>query len=216
MKKMTKRLQKKLDLLGLGKVNAKTIIIFRFVSSIILFLILLLVSKVGYVLAPIITIIYYFLVEYLFIDLGIYYRGLKLEEDALEFFNVFSLSLKGGRNVKKAITLTTDVVDNDLSLEFKRVLNDLKVGKSLEEALLLLEGRIPSEGINNILINIREANRFGNDISDSIDKQLSLINDKQEKRIIKGYRVVPLYLTIISISFTFIMISVLIVLGMFL
>ena len=216
MKKMTKRLQKKLDLLGLGKVNAKTIIIFRFVSSIILFLILLFVSKVGYVLAPIITIIYYFLVEYLFIDLGIYYRGLKLEEDALEFFNVFSLSLKGGRNVKKAITLTTDVVDNDLSLEFKRVLNDLKVGKSLEEALLLLEGRIPSEGINNILINIREANRFGNDISDSIDKQLSLINDKQEKRIIKGYRVVPLYLTIISISFTFIMISVLIVLGMFL
>lgn len=216
MKKMTKRLQKKLDLLGLGKVNAKTIIIFRFVSSIILFLILLFVSKVGYVLAPIITIIYYFLVEYLFIDLGIYYRGLKLEEDALEFFNVFSLSLKGGRNVKKAIALTTDVVDNDLSLEFKRVLNDLKVGKSLEEALLLLEGRIPSEGINNILINIREANRFGNDISDSIDKQLSLINDKQEKRIIKGYRVVPLYLTIISISFTFIMISVLIVLGMFL
>ena len=81
---------------------------------------------------------------------------------------------------------------------------------------MLLEGRIPSEGINNILINIREANRFGNDISDSIDKQLSLINDKQEKRIIKGYRVVPLYLTIISISFTFIMISVLIALGMFL
>ena len=216
MKKMTKRLQKKLDLLGLGKVNAKTIIIFRFVSSIILFLILLLVSRVGYVLAPIITIIYYFLVEYLFIDLGIYYRGLKLEEDALEFFNVFSLSLKGGRNVKKAIAITTDIVDNELSIEFKKVLNDLKVGKSLEEALMLLESRIPSESINNILINIREANRFGNDISSSIDKQLSLINAKQEKKLIKKYKVVPLYLTIVSISFTFIMLSVLIVLAMFL
>ena len=81
---------------------------------------------------------------------------------------------------------------------------------------MLLESRIPSESINNILINIREANRFGNDISSSIDKQLSLINAKQEKKLIKKYKVVPLYLTIVSISFTFIMLSVLIVLAMFL
>lgn len=215
MRRMKNRLQRKLDLLGY-RVNAKTIIIFRIVSSIILFLVLLLISKVGYVLAPLITLIYYFLVEYLFIDLAIYYRSLSLESDAIEFFTVFSLSLKGGRNVKKAIAITTDIVDNELSIEFKKVLNDLKVGKSLEESLMLLESRIPSESINNILINIREANRFGNDISSSIDKQLSLINAKQEKKLIKKYKVVPLYLTIVSISFTFIMLSVLIVLAMFL
>ena len=186
MRKMKKRLQRKLDLLGF-RINAKTIIYFKFISSIILFLILLFISKVGYILAPIITIIYYFLVEYLFIDLAIYQRGLRLESDALEFFPVFNLSLKGGRNVKKALTLTTDVVDNELSHEFK-----------------------------NILINIREANRFGNDISDSIEKQLSLINSKYEKKLIKKYKVIPIYLTIISISFTFIMLSVLIALAMFL
>ena len=215
MRKMKKRLQRKLDLLGF-RINAKTIIYFKFISSIILFLILLFISKVGYILAPIITIIYYFLVEYLFIDLAIYQRGLRLESDALEFFPVFNLSLKGGRNVKKALTLTTDVVDNELSHEFKKVLNDLRVGKSLEEALLLLENRLPSKQLNNILINIREANRFGNDISDSIEKQLSLINSKYEKKLIKKYKVIPIYLTIISISFTFIMLSVLIALAMFL
>ncbi len=215
MRSMKKRLQKKLDLLGY-RINAKTVIMFKFISSIILFFLLLFVSKVGYVLAPIITIIYYFLVEYLFIDLAIYKRGIRLEEEALEFFNVFALSLKGGRNVKKAIQISTDIVDSELSLEFRKVLRDLKVGKSLEEALMLLESRIPSDRINNILINIREANRFGNDISDSIEKQLSLINEKNEKNIIKRYKVVPLYLTIISISFTFIMLSVLIILSMIL
>ena len=215
MRSMKKRLQKKLDLLGY-RINAKTVIMFKFISSIILFFLLLFVSKVGYVLAPIITIIYYFLVEYLFIDLAIYKRGIRLEEEALEFFNVFALSLKGGRNVKKAIQISTDIVDSELSLEFRKVLRDLKVGKSLEEALMLLESRIHSDRINNILINIREANRFGNDISDSIEKQLSLINEKNEKNIIKRYKVVPLYLTIISISFTFIMLSVLIILSMIL
>lgn len=215
MRSMKKRLQKKLDLLGY-RINAKTVLMFKFISSIILFFLLLIVSKVGYVLAPIITIIYYFLVEYLFIDLAIYKRGIRLEEEALEFFNVFALSLKGGRNVKKAIQISTDIVDSELSLEFRKVLRDLKVGKSLEEALMLLESRIPSDRINNILINIREANRFGNDISDSIEKQLSLINEKNEKNIIKRYKVVPLYLTIISISFTFIMLSVLIILSMIL
>lgn len=215
MRSMKKRLQKKLDLLGY-RINAKTVLMFKFISSIILFFLLLFVSKVGYVLAPIITIIYYFLVEYLFIDLAIYKRGIRLEEEALEFFNVFALSLKGGRNVKKAIQISTDIVDSELSLEFRKVLRDLKVGKSLEEALMLLESRIPSDRINNILINIREANRFGNDISDSIEKQLSLINEKNEKNIIKRYKVVPLYLTIISISFTFIMLSVLIILSMIL
>ena len=215
MKRMIKRLQRKLYLLG-SKVKAQTVIIFKIVSSIILFLLLLFVSKVGYIVAPIITVLYYFLVEYLFVDLLIYKRGIRLEEDALEFFTVFSLSLKGGRNVKRAIELTTEIVDNELSLEFKKVLNDIKVGKSLEEALTLLENRIPSDNINNILINIREANRFGNDISDSIDKQLSLINEKYEKNIIRNYRSVPLYLTIVSISFTFIMISILISLAIFL
>ncbi len=202
-------LQKKLKLLGIN-MKANVFVTFKIISSLVLFIILLFISKVGYLLAPIITVIYYVLVEYIFIDLEIYKRSLRLEYDALEFFPVFLLSLNGGRNIKKAIILSTSIVNNSLSKEFEKVLNDINIGKSLEEALLLLEDRIPSEIINNIILNIREANRFGNSISDSVNRHLELIEEKYQKNVIKNYKYVPLKLTIVSISFVFIMISFLI------
>lgn len=202
-------LQKKLNLLGIN-MKANVFVTFKIISSLVLFIILLFISKVGYLLAPIITVIYYVLVEYIFIDLEIYKRSLRLEYDALEFFPVFLLSLNGGRNIKKAIILSTSIVNNSLSKEFEKVLNDINIGKSLEEALLLLEDRIPSEIINNIILNIREANRFGNSISDSVNRHLELIEEKYQKNVIKNYKYVPLKLTIVSISFVFIMISFLI------
>lgn len=204
------KLQKKLTLLNLN-LTPSLFITFKIITSIILFLILLFISKAGFIIAPLVTIIYFFLVEYIFIDLEINKRGLKLERDALEFFPIFLLSLKGGTNLKKAILLSTNTVNNSLSNEFKKVLDDLKVGKSLDESLSLLTKRIPSQIINNIILSIREANRYGNDISNSIKGQLTLIEEKYQKVLLKKQKYIPFILTILSIAFVFLMISILII-----
>ena len=101
------------------------------------------------------------------------------------------------------MVLSCNSVDNSLSNEFKRVLYDEKIGKSLDESLMLLKSRIPSEFITNIIVSIIEANRMGNSISDSVNIQLKYIEDKKNKRVLAYYRSIPLKMAIISMLFVF-------------
>ena len=205
-----KRISKKMKYAGM-LINPSIFIYMRLVSSLILFFFLLLFSSCGYIVSPIVTIIYYYFVEYVILDIQIGKRKRELEEDALDYFPVLLLCLKGSSNIKKSIVLTNDRVKSSLSKEFDRVLRDVKTGKSLDESLTLMKERIPSIFIVNILVNLVEANRMGNSISDSIGGQLDFIDDKRKKKIIKYYRMMPLKVAISSIIFVFIMLFLLII-----
>ena len=135
---------------------------------------------------------------------------MELEDNSLDYFPILMLCLKGSSNVKKAISLANDQVNNSLSREFERVIRDVKIGKSLDEALTLMKDRIPSTYIVNIIVNLIEANRMGNSISESIQDQLDYINDKKKKRIIKYHRIMPFKVAIVSIIFVFSMLFLLI------
>lgn len=198
------KVQRKLDYMGL-KLDSKVFIIMRLISSALLFIFLLFFIDYGYIVAPISTIIYYFFVEYVILDLGIKRRIEVLENDALDFMPVFMLCLKSGRNIKNAIIMSTNVIENDLAIEFKKVIKTVELGKSLDESLNIMKNKIPSEIINNILISIIEANRLGNNINDSINIQLSYIKDRKKKKILNKYKLVPFKLAVISIIFVFIM-----------
>jgi tight adherence protein C len=195
-------------------INPKIFIYMRLVSSLILFMFLLLFSSYGYLVAPIVTIIYYYFIEYVILDMPIYKRKIELENDSLDYFPILMLCLKGSNNVKKAITLTNEQIDNSLSKEFKRVINDVKIGKSLDESLTLMKDRIPSSFIVNIIVNLVEANRMGNSISESITDQLSYIEDKRKKKIIKYHKMMPLKVALVSIVFVFMVLIFLIVCSM--
>lgn len=215
MKKMYNNVSKKLRYMGL-KINPKVFIYMRLISCIILFLILLLGVDYGYLVAPIVAIAYYMFIEIVILDLGIRRRGLELEEDALNFMPIFLTALKQGRNVKNALVLSTSVVNNTLSDEFKVVLRDVNIGKSLEEALNMLKNRIPSIIINNMIIGIIEANRLGIDINENINIQLSYIKDKKRKELLSYYKKIPLKLSLISIVFVFIVLVCLFVFAKYL
>ena len=205
-----KRISKKMKYAGM-LINPGIFIYMRLVSCLILFFFLLLFSSCGYIVSPIVTNIYYYFVEYVILDIQIGKRKRELEEDALDYFPVLLLCLKGSSNIKKSIVLTNDQVKSSLSKEFDRVLRDVKTGKSLDESLTLMKERIPSIFIVNILVNLVEANRMGNSISDSIGGQLDFIDDKRKKKIIKYYRMMPLKVAISSIIFVFIMLFLLII-----
>lgn len=204
-----KRISKKMKYAGMI-INPSIFIYMRLSSSFILFIFLLLFSSYGYLIGPIVTIIYYYFIEYVILDIQIGKRKKELEKDCLEYFPILLLCLRGNNNIKKAISLTNEQVQNSLSKEFERVLKEVKIGKSLDETLTLMKDRIPSTFIINIIVNLIEANRMGNSISESIQDQLDYINDKKKKRIIKYHRIMPFKVAIVSIIFVFSMLFLLI------
>lgn len=207
-KKRIDKLKAKIKMLGINYdpyilLGAKVII------SICLF-VFLLASGCGFIISPIVAILFYFFVGYFFIDFRIYLRMRRLERDALDYIPLLLLSMENGRNIKNAIAASSEVIDNELSREFKTVIKDTEMGRSLDEALRELSERIPGNYINNMILSLEEANRLGVSINDSVNRQLTLINESRinfEKRILKG---IPLHIALLSLLCFIIMLVVLV------
>ena len=182
-------------------INPLIFIYMRLISSFVLFIVLLFSIPYGYLVSPIVVVLYYIFVEIIIIDLSIKVIVRELEEDALEFIPVFMLSIKGGRNIKKSLIYSTDIVDNTLSSEFKRVLFDEKVGKSFDESLIELKKRIPSDAINNAVLNITQSNIFGSSIINSLYNQIDFLREKQIQDIKTEIVKLPTKISAISVVF---------------
>ena len=187
----------------------------RLATTFLLFFIVLLIFKAGYILSPIIALIYYYLFEYLFLDSFIIKRINKLDREALTFFEILTLTLESGRNLEKALEITVDNVNSELSDEFKKTLFEVKFGKSLVESLEDTKKRIPSETINNIILNIIQTNIFGNSIIETMYSQIEFLREKQVLLIREQINKIPNKISIISVLFI-VPIILLIVLGPFL
>lgn len=125
-----------------------------------------------------IVIAYFFLAEYFFFDYRLAKRRKKLEKQSTFFFQILSLTLESGNNLKNSIDLTCKNMDNELSREFKKAMDDMTLGKSLNESLDDLKTRIPSDTINNIILNLMESNIYGNNMIESLNRELDYISDK--------------------------------------
>lgn len=186
----------------------------RLITTLILFFVTLLLFKAGYITSPIIALTYYYLFEYIFLDTLIIKRTNKLDREALTFFEVLTLSLESGRNLEKALEITVNNVDSELSEEFKKTLFEVRFGKSLLEALDDTKKRIPSETINNIILNITQTNIFGNSIIDTMYSQIEFLREKQVLSVREQINKLPNKISIVSVLFI-VPIILLIVLGPF-
>lgn len=212
-KKTLEYSKKKINLLGVStKLDPVRVLNNRILSSIFIFIVVLYFIDFGYFIAPIITIIYYKLYFKLFIDPLIEKRRKSLEKDALYFFEILSLSLEAGRNIKTAIEITANSIDSSLSLEFKKLVKDTNYGKNLNEALDDLRNRIPSDAINNIILSIKEANIFGNDIVKTVYSQVEYIRQKHILEAKAKINKIPVKISVISVIF-FIPLLILLLLG---
>ena len=208
--KLYKRIEKKINLANL-KIKPMAYIYIRLIASVGVFLMFLISSKYGYIYGPIGGIVFYIVFEYLTLDRSIIDRMEILEKDALEFFPIFIIILKNGKSVKNAIETTLEIVDNDLSKEFQLVLDSVNLGKSLDESLLNMNNRIPSIMVNNIITDLTESNRLGNNISESINLQLDLIKEKIRKDYLTDLRIVPFRIAIMFIIFVLLLLGVIVV-----
>lgn len=204
------QIEEKIAMLGNTKLDAITFMNFRIISSLIVFLVTIYITKLGYIYAPFVTLAYFYLYYYLLIHSPLKQRIKRLDREALHFFEILTLTLESGRNLENSLEVTVANVNSELSNEFKRVLFEVKFGKSLLEALEDMKKRMPSETINNILLNITQTDVFGNSILETMYNQIDFLRDKQILEIKGEINKIPNKVSIISVLFVVPLILILI------
>ena len=200
--KTINRIENKIKLLGVNcEYNSIDLLNYRLLISIAIFAIFLIFSDKGYIFGPIFTLLFYIASEYLVLDYQIKKRAKKLEDEAVFFFEVLNLSLESGRNLKAALDMTTHNIDNEISLEFKKTLNEVKLGKSFTESLNSMKERIPSDAINNILLSLTQSSIFGNSITETLTNQLDFLREKKLLDIKAEITKLPTKISVISVIF---------------
>lgn len=200
-RKDIKKIEEKINMLGNTKLNAITFMNYRLFTTIAFALIIIIFTNLGYLLIPFLTLTYYYLFYYIYITRPLKNRREKLDLEALYFFEVLTLTLESGRNLESSIEMTCLNIDSELSNEFKNALLEVEFGKSLIEALDNLKKRIPSETINNIILNITQTSVFGNSIIDTMNNQIEFLRDKQVLEIKGQINKIPNKVSIISVLF---------------
>ena len=196
-------IQTKIDQLGYTKkkYDATMFLTIRMITTILLAIVLFVFYYSKYFIIPFIIIIYYNLFYYIFITMPLNKRIKKLDKDALAFFEVLTLSLESGKNLENSLELTCYNIDNELSNEFKKSLFEIRFGKSLMEALEALKKRIPSDTVNNIILNITQTSVFGSSIIDTMNTQVEYLREKQIMEIKERINKIPNKVSIISVIF---------------
>ena len=211
--KSIEKIEKKVKLLGDNSTySSLDFLNMRLLAAIFIFIIFIIFIPKRYYLAPIIVVIFHFGSEYLVFDYPISKRVKKLEEEAIFFFEILSLTLQSGRNLVSSLDITSKSIDSELALEFRKSLQEMKLGKSFSEALSDMKERIPSDTINNAILNIVQASVFGNSIEESLQNQLEFLRDKRLLDIKSEIGKLPTKISIISVIF-FIPIILLVVLA---
>lgn len=201
-KKSVIEVNKKIKLLGVSiKLNTYVFLNLRLFGTILLFIIVLYISDIGYILAPIIAFVYYKGITYLLLDYKIKERQIILEMEALNFFEILTLSLETGRNLQEALNVTLSSTEGTLVSEFREVLREVKFGKSLTEALEDMQENIPSDTINNIILSLTQANLYGSSIIKSLYNQIDYLREKRKLEVKAEISKVPIKISIISVFF---------------
>jgi tight adherence protein C len=212
-KKAIKRIDSKINLLGSNlKYDSVIFLNFRTITSILLFIIIFFLFKNSYLYAPLFTILYFYFLEHITLDSLIKKRTKKLEDEAIFFFEVLELTLESGRNLKSSLNIACRNVDSELSSEFKNALSEIKLGKSFTESMNSLKERIPSEAINNVILNLTESNVYGSSILECLNTQLDYLREKKIFSIKAEISKLPTKISIISVIF-FVPLMILIILA---
>ena len=205
----------RISMMGKTNLTVGSFLNMRLLFSILAFILVLIIADFSYVLAPAAAVAVYYGYYYVMITEPIKRRTAKLDHEALNFFEILTLTLESGRNLENSLEITVDNVESELSNEFKKTLLEIRFGKSLIETLEGMKKRIPSETINNIILNMGQTSIFGSNILDTMNNQIDFLRDKQLLEVKERMNRLPNKISIISVLFI-VPLILLLVLGPFL
>lgn len=196
------KIDQKIKLLGVSnRMTCFQFLNLRFWGAVLFLILILFISRFGYLLAPLVSFLYYKGVTYFLLDYKIRNRQIRLETEALNFFEILTLSLETGRNLQEALNVTISSSSGELVQEFQEVMREVKYGKSLTEALEDMQKVIPSDTINNIILSLTQANLYGSSIIKSLYNQLEYLREKRKLEVKAEISKVPIKISIISVFF---------------
>ncbi|MGM9834316.1 MAG: type II secretion system F family protein [Bacilli bacterium] len=198
-KRTIARIERKYDLLGKNP-KTLTFLNLRLITCLLVLILFILIFELGIIIGPILSILLYYLIEFFYFDFRIISRKKNLENDAIIFFGMLLLGLKNN-NLVTSLTMASKKKDNLLAMEFVKVVNDTKLGKSLKDALTDVKKRIPSDSINNIILSIEESIDNSSNLINTLEHHLEHLQEKilYDKR--KNIGLVPLKIKIITVIF---------------
>lgn len=203
----------KVKLLGTNNnTDPYDLLLIRLITMVLVFCLCLYNFNYGYIIAPVATVLYFYLFNEIFLNNKIKKRNIELEKEAMHFFEVLTLSLETGRNLAEAIEVTTGSVDGKLSDEFNEAIREVSFGKSLSEALNDMQDRIPSDTINNVVLSLTQSNLYGNSIIENLYVQIDYLREKRKMEVKGRISKVPVLISVISVLF-FVPLLLIIILG---
>lgn len=213
LKSTIKRLEKKEKYLKIEKeYNLYGFLYRRLLATLIIFFVFLFLIPYGYIISPILSILYYKAMEYICFDYPIKKRIIRLNKEAPYFLEMLELSLGSNLTLFQAIKSTTKKLDGELSREFQRVIDEVQLGKSLNASLSDLQKRLPSSTLNRIILNIKTANEYGNNVTKVVQQELEYLQKedylKHKKEIVK----IPFYVNLVSFLFIIVNIGLIVLL----
>lgn len=201
-KKTFMKYEKKLLFLGIK--DRKQIVTFlntRLVLCILIFSICFICFNYGYVVAPIFTALFHRFLSYLVFDSKIKVRSKLLEKEAIYYFEIVKLVLDSEKSLVDSLKIACKHVDSELSREIQKSLNELGYGKSFHDAFSDLRKRIPSDILDNVILNFIDAHETGLDIRDSLQKQIDYLEKMYVTDLKKTIGEIPFKISMTSIFF---------------
>ena len=142
-------------------------------TSIIIIAILLVLSGVFFSLEITAMILVIVVMMYIFI---LYYPKIKEQKSYSDInrelpyaLRHMGIELKSGKGLHDSLITIKNADYGSLSHEFNRVLEEVKYGKSTEDALLEMSHRVKSEGLSRAIHQIISTLRVGGNLSSSLD-----------------------------------------------
>ncbi len=203
-----KKLAKKIKLLGIDY-DARIFNALRLLFALILLLYFVFSFEMGYIIGPIVASLFFVLCEYIVIDLPLRKKNVEIEKEGISFVSALLLNLKGGKSIKVSIKNSSRVIHGDVSNKFNKVLNDIKLGFTMEESLKDLSERLPSVYLQNIVLILIENAKYGTKILDSIEWQLEAMEEHYDNIVIGHKKILPIKLCLNTLLFLGFMIGIL-------
>lgn len=151
-------------------------ILIRFISPIVAFILGWIIP--GNILGGIFLAVLAYMAPPFILDRAVANRQKKFQEQLLDVLVLIKGSVQAGYGFMQALDLAAKEVPNPASEEFGRVLYEINLGLSLEDALLNFSERMDNDDLQIVVTAIIINSQVGGDLSTILEESIATIRDR--------------------------------------
>lgn len=96
-------------------------------------------------------------------------RQKDMEEQLPEFLNILSNGVRAGLSLNQGMAIAIEEIKDPIHYEFSKLLHELNLGRSLQDALLDLGARAQNESIDIFVMSVTIQREIGGNLSEILD-----------------------------------------------